>query len=114
MSKFDRNRIKDGWEKLCTDKQTDTTKIFGHLAVNQLLEMTRWERRWTLCSSGYAGGQAAERYWVHHVRLPSSTSNTAAAINQLSINGTDRIIPALRPFSPAGGETDSQQQPAGQ
>jgi len=35
MSKFDRNRIKDGWEKLCTDKQTDkhtnrqtdTTKI---------------------------------------------------------------------------------------
>jgi len=31
MSKFDRNRIKDGWEKLCrnkqTDRQTDTTKI---------------------------------------------------------------------------------------
>ena len=39
MSKFDRNRIKDGWAKLCTnkhtnkqtdrqtDKQTDTTKI---------------------------------------------------------------------------------------
>ena len=31
MSKFDRNRIKDGWEKLCTNKQankqTDTTKI---------------------------------------------------------------------------------------
>jgi len=31
MSKFDRNRIKDGWEKLCTKKQThrqtDTTKI---------------------------------------------------------------------------------------
>jgi len=36
MSKFDRNWIKDGWEKLCTnkqtnrqktDKQTDTTKI---------------------------------------------------------------------------------------
>ena len=23
MSKFDRNRIKDGWEKLCTNKQTD-------------------------------------------------------------------------------------------
>jgi len=35
MSQFDRNLIKDGWEKLCTnkqtnrqtDKQTDTTKI---------------------------------------------------------------------------------------
>jgi len=35
MSKFDPNRIKDGWEKLCTNKQTkkqtkrqtDTTKI---------------------------------------------------------------------------------------
>ena len=31
MSKFDWNRIKDGWEKLCTnkqtDKRTDTTKI---------------------------------------------------------------------------------------
>jgi len=31
MSKFDRNRIKDGWEKLSTnrqtDKLTDTTKI---------------------------------------------------------------------------------------
>ena len=31
MFKFDQNRIKDGWEKLCTDKQTnkptDTTKI---------------------------------------------------------------------------------------
>jgi len=23
MSKFDRNRIKDGWEKLCTNKQTN-------------------------------------------------------------------------------------------
>jgi len=23
MSKFDRNWIKDGWEKLCTNKQTD-------------------------------------------------------------------------------------------
>jgi len=31
MSKFDRNRIKDSWEKLCTnkqtDRQTDTMKI---------------------------------------------------------------------------------------
>jgi len=27
MSKFDRNRIKDGWKKLCTNKQTDTMKI---------------------------------------------------------------------------------------
>jgi len=27
MSKFDRNRIKHGWEKLCTNRQTDTTKI---------------------------------------------------------------------------------------
>jgi len=23
MSKFDRNRTKDGWEKLCTNKQTN-------------------------------------------------------------------------------------------
>jgi len=23
MSKFQRNRIKDGWEKLCTNKQTN-------------------------------------------------------------------------------------------
>jgi len=40
MSKFDRNRIKDGWEKLCTNKQTDrqTNRHYennGHLAVNQ-------------------------------------------------------------------------------
>jgi len=29
MSKFDRNQIKDGWEKLHkqTDRETDTTKI---------------------------------------------------------------------------------------
>jgi len=41
MSKFDRNRVKDGWEKLCTNKQTDrqTDRHYGnngHLAVNQL------------------------------------------------------------------------------
>ena len=40
MSKFDRNRTKDGWEKLCTNKQTDkqTDRHYennGHLAVNQ-------------------------------------------------------------------------------
>jgi len=44
MSKFDRNRIKDGLEKLCTNKQTDketdrqTNRHYennGHLAVNQ-------------------------------------------------------------------------------
>jgi len=34
MSKFDQNRIKDGWEKL--HKQTDGHyKNNGHLAVNQ-------------------------------------------------------------------------------
>jgi len=38
MSKFDRNRIKDGWEKLCTNKQTNRHyENNGHLAVNQLL-----------------------------------------------------------------------------
>jgi len=42
MSKFDRNRIKDGWEKLYTNKQTDrqTDKHYennGHLAVNQYM-----------------------------------------------------------------------------
>jgi len=26
MSKFDRNSIKDGWEKLCTNKQTNTLR----------------------------------------------------------------------------------------
>jgi len=41
MSKFDRNRIKDGREKLCTNKQTDkqTDRHYennGHLAMNQL------------------------------------------------------------------------------
>jgi len=40
MSYFDRNRIKDGWEKLCTNKETDrqTKRHYennGHLAVNQ-------------------------------------------------------------------------------
>ena len=40
MSKFDQNRIKDGSEKLCTNKQTDKQtnghyKNNGHLAVNQ-------------------------------------------------------------------------------
>jgi len=40
MSKFDLNRIKDGWEKLCTNKQTNKQtdrhyKNNGHLAVNQ-------------------------------------------------------------------------------
>ena len=43
MSKFDRNRIKDGWEKVCTNKQTNkqTDRHYennGHLAVNQKLE----------------------------------------------------------------------------
>ena len=38
MSKFDRNRIKHGWEKLCTNKQTDRHyENNGHLAVNQLV-----------------------------------------------------------------------------
>jgi len=41
MSKFDRNRFKDSWEKLCTKKQTDkqTDRHYennGHLAVKQL------------------------------------------------------------------------------
>ena len=37
MSEFDRNRIKDGWEKLCTtNKQTNRHyENNGHLAVNQ-------------------------------------------------------------------------------
>jgi len=36
MSKFDRNRIKDGLEKLCTNKQTDRHyENNGHLAVKQ-------------------------------------------------------------------------------
>ena len=36
MSKFDRNGIKQGWEKLCTNKQTDKHyENNGHLAVNQ-------------------------------------------------------------------------------
>ena len=40
MSKFDRNRIKDGWEKLCTSKQRNkqTDRHYennGHLAMNQ-------------------------------------------------------------------------------
>ena len=39
MSQFDRTRIKDGWEKLCTNKQTlrKTNRHYennGHLAVN--------------------------------------------------------------------------------
>jgi len=49
MSKFDRNRIKNGWEKLCTNKQTNrqTNRHYennGHLAVNQLLPHT--EKNW--------------------------------------------------------------------
>jgi len=40
MSKFERKRIKVGWEKLCTNKQTNrqTDRHYennGHLAVNQ-------------------------------------------------------------------------------
>ena len=36
MSEFDRNWIKDGWEKLCTNKQTNRHyENNGHLAVNQ-------------------------------------------------------------------------------
>ena len=36
MSKFDRNRIKGGWEKLCTNRQTDRHyENNGHLSVNQ-------------------------------------------------------------------------------
>jgi len=43
MSKFDRNRIKDGRGKLCTNKQTDkqTDRHYennGNLAVNQYWE----------------------------------------------------------------------------
>jgi len=36
MSKFDQNRIKGVWEKLCTNKQTNRHyENNGHLAVNQ-------------------------------------------------------------------------------
>jgi len=36
MSKFDRNRIKDGLAKLCTNKHTNRHyENNGHLAVNQ-------------------------------------------------------------------------------
>jgi len=41
MSKFDQNRIKDGWEKLHkqTDRQTNRHyENNGHLAVNQYLK----------------------------------------------------------------------------
>ena len=42
MSKFDRNRIKDVWEKLCTNKQTDRHyENNGHLAVNQWIPCYR-------------------------------------------------------------------------
>jgi len=44
MSKFDRNRIKNGWEKLGTNKQTDSHyENNGHLAVNQKLQ--RWIKK---------------------------------------------------------------------
>ena len=59
MSKFDRNRIKDGWEKLCTNKQTNrqtdrqTNRHYennGHLAVNQqqylLHKSSEYDERW--------------------------------------------------------------------
>jgi len=48
MSKFDPNRIKDGWEKLCTNKQTDKHyENNGHLAVNQL----KHKRRVIVCAT---------------------------------------------------------------
>ena len=44
MSKFDWNQIKDGWEKLCTNKQTNRHyENNGHLAVNQQTANSDWQ-----------------------------------------------------------------------
>jgi len=54
MSKFDRNWIKDGWEKLCTNKQTDkptdTTKImvtwlWTNDDIPSVLSRSVWQRK---------------------------------------------------------------------
>jgi len=46
MSKFDQNRIKHGWEKLCTnkqtDRQTDTTKIMVTWPWTNKFTQSRW------------------------------------------------------------------------
>jgi len=54
MSYFDRNRIKDGWEKLHKQIQTDrqTNRHYennGHLAVNQHTGVHNNKNKWHFC-----------------------------------------------------------------
>ena len=50
MSKFDRNRIKDGWEKLGTNKQTHRHyENNGHLGVNQQQYLLHMSLQYSEC-----------------------------------------------------------------
>jgi len=40
MSKFHRNRIKDGWEKLCTNKQTNQQTLRKYWSLGRAPKIT--------------------------------------------------------------------------
>jgi len=52
MSKLDRNWVKNGWEKLCTNRQTNRHyENNGHLAVNQTMRQAGKTRlQWAVTS----------------------------------------------------------------
>ena len=62
MSKFDPDRIKDGSEKLCTNKQTNKQsnrhyENNGHLAMNQFSVKINKETHDSLACDNAVGGQ---------------------------------------------------------
>jgi len=85
MSKFDRNQIKDGWEKLCTNKQThrqtdrQTNRHYeknGHLAVNQ--KPCTWQTNETiLCKPSQA------HVLNHKIMKPAVASKVGKSVSEL-------------------------------
>jgi len=46
MSKFDQNRIKDGWEKLCTNKQTNKQRNKQTKNQQTIMVTWPWTKKW--------------------------------------------------------------------
>jgi len=96
MSKFDRNRIKDGWEKLCTnkqtnrqtDRQTDTTKIMVTWPLTNIYLPT-----YTRCPEIhiYAPKIRESRIEIWHSQLPVSARRTTDFTNNLQVTPLSSI-----------------------
>ena len=100
MSKFDRNRIKDGWEKLCTNKQTHRHyENNGHLGVNQQQYLLHMSLQYSECrpTNGWdrfgSLGHPSKFQWVSRLGLVTA---------QTSLNGGQPNIAQCFAISWAG------------